>query len=123
MCYFEVSYFRSGIKFQKKLPANLKSIETEADLNKKRQITHKNEALNVMSDKMTKKLKLTFSGYILVNKKRQNMVSIFVPSFCQKKLERKNEKKDKIGHEPKKFLPFFRQIWNQWTEKPLEPTF
>ena len=69
MCYFEVSYFRSGIKFQKKLPANLKSIETEADLNKKRQITHKNEALNVMSDKMTKKLKLTFSGYILVNKK------------------------------------------------------
>ena len=39
------------------------------DLNKKRQIIHKNEALNVMSDKMTKKLKLTFSGYILVNKK------------------------------------------------------
>ena len=37
----------------------------------------------------------------------QNMVSIFVPSFSQKKLERKNDKKGKIGHEPKKFLPFF----------------
>ena len=73
-----------------------------------------------------KKQKFTFSGNILANKKVlsasqlryyqfemqfdmffQNMVSIFVPSFCQKKLERKNDKKGKIGHEPKKFLPFF----------------
>jgi len=36
-----------------------------------------------------------------------NMVSIFVPSFCQKKLERKNDKKAKIGREPKNFLAFF----------------
>ena len=28
MCYFEVSYFRSGIKFQKKLLAILKSIKS-----------------------------------------------------------------------------------------------
>ena len=58
----------------------------------------------------------------------QNMVSIFVPSFSQKKLERKNDKKGKIGHEPKKFLPFFfvkfgisgpKNPWNQLFE-PLE---
>ena len=37
----------------------------------------------------------------------QNMVSIFAPSFPQKKLERKNDKKAEIGHEPKNFLAFF----------------
>ena len=31
MCYFEVSYFRSGIKFQKKLLAILKSTKSKAD--------------------------------------------------------------------------------------------
>ena len=35
------------------------------------------------------------------------MVSIFPPSFSQKKLERKKDKKAEIGHEPKNFLAFF----------------